>query len=54
MPRFRAFFIFHSSFLNALSVTHLRATSPKGRGLDFAKACAEIIALVGVDLPDDP
>ena len=30
-----SFFIFHSSFLNALSVTASRATSPRGRGFGF-------------------
>ena len=49
-----SFFIFHSSFLNALSVTASRATSPGGRGLDFTRAYAKEIAFVGVDLPDDP
>ena len=54
MPRFWAFFIFHYSFFNALSVTHLRATSPKGRGLDFAKACAKHLATVGTGVLDGP
>ena len=47
-------FIIHYSFFNALSVTHLRATSPKGRGLDFAKACAKHLATVGTGVPDGP